>query len=588
MVAGYLIPLRNLTLLRNKSSILYCPLNIINRQYSVRNVHRANFRRNSSTSSDALKKGKWPIFLGLSLAGGGFAAYLLGKSSQEKKSGSEQEDEEPLYVHEHLAEDLALLSDFGPVPYLLVGAGSASFAAYRAIRTRDPTAKILIVGEEPFVPYMRPPLSKEMWFDEKADGAKSLSFSQWNGKNRSLFYEPEEYFFSIRELLDSKNGGVSIIRGKKVVKVDATQQTIHLDSGEKISYAKCLLATGSRPKNLEAFEGPSLKKHVTLYRNIRDFQKLDAVSKKAKKVAVIGGGLLGSELAVGLAHRVKGLDVVQVFPEKGIMGKILPEYLGEWTTEKVREEGVKVIPNTEVKSAKRNEDKVTLHLSNGKTLEVDHVIVAVGAEPDTEIAKASKLEIDDKHGGFLVNTEMEARKNLWVAGDAACFYDPNLGRRRVEHHDQAIVTGKLAGGNMAGDNNPYLHQSMFWSDLGPTVGFEAIGIIDAALPTVGVFAKTTPVTDIGLPVAESVEKVATETKEEEVLRSPNPSDKYNKGVVFYLRDDIIVGIVLWNVFSKMQVARQIVNEAKSFEDITEVAKLFELHAQPEEEEDLLK
>lgn len=78
---------------------------------------------------------------------------------------------------------------------------------------------------------------------------------------------------------------------------------------------------------------------------------------------------------------------------------------------------------------------------------------------------------------------------FFKAGDAACFYDPKFGRRRIEHHDHAVVTGRLAGENMTGAHKPYIHQSMFWSDLGPDIGFEAIGLVDSKLPTVGVFAK---------------------------------------------------------------------------------------------------
>merc|ERR1711915_694100 len=120
------------------------------------------------------------------------------------------------------------------------------------------------------------------------------------------------------------------------------------------------------------------------------------------------------------------------------------------------------------------------------------MVVAVGIEPDLTLAKSSKLEIDPVHGGFKVNAELEARTNLYVAGDAASFYDVALGRRRVEHHDYAVVSGRLAGQNMTGSKTPYTHQSMFWSDLGPDVGYEAIGVVDSKLPTVGVFAKATP------------------------------------------------------------------------------------------------
>lgn len=86
-------------------------------------------------------------------------------------------------------------------------------------------------------------------------------------------------------------------------------------------------------------------------------------------------------------------------------------------------------------------------------MNIDRVVVAVGAEPNTNLAKTSRLETDPKIGGFLVNAELEARSNIWVAGDAACFYDVVLGRRRVEHHDHAVISGRLAGENMTGAGN---------------------------------------------------------------------------------------------------------------------------------------
>lgn len=81
------------------------------------------------------------------------------------------------------------------------------------------------------------------------------------------------------------------------------------------------------------------------------------------------------------------------------------------------------------------------------------MIVAIGAQPNTDLATASDLETEPKIGGFLVNAELEARSNVWVAGDAACFYDVKLGRRRVEHHDHAVTSGRLAGENMTGAGN---------------------------------------------------------------------------------------------------------------------------------------
>ena len=129
------------------------------------------------------------------------------------------------------------------------------------------------------------------------------------------------------------------------------------------------------------------------------------------------------------------------------------------------------------------------------------------------MAETSNLEVDPNHGGFLVNAELEARSNVWVAGDAACFYDVKLGRRRVEHHDHAVISGKLAGENMTGARKPYLHQSMFWSDLGPEVGFEAIGIVDSSLETVGVYAKASE-TDKKVDKVESTDENTAFSNEE--------------------------------------------------------------------------
>lgn len=193
-----------------------------------------------------------------------------------------------------------------------------------------------------------------------------------------------------------------------------------------------------------------------------------------------------------------------------------------------------------------------------------------------------------------------------------------MGRRRVEHHDHAVVSGRLAGENMVGLSKlsahafkfiarrklyeyliiekPYTHQSMFWSDLGPKVGYEAIGIIDSSLPTVSVFAKFNPEDETKLEEATTNDTTkATEvsgTQSTEPTAQPavsaTPADKstdstsekedFRKGVIFYLRDEKIVGIVLWNVFNRINTARAVISEGKKYDDLNEVAKLFEIHS----------
>lgn len=187
---------------------------------------------------------------------------------------------------------------------------------------------------------------------------------------------------------------------------------------------------------------------VQTYRDIFDYQDLHDMVEEYETIAIIGGGFLGSELACALA-KYKGCKkkkIIQIFKESGNMGKILPEYLSLWTTKKVEAEGVQVIRNNQVTDAYVSEGKLNLILSSGERVSliashyhsgrvrklsnfrcsfqllVDHCVVAVGAKPNTELAEESGLEVDKKLGGFLVNTEMEARSNLYIVSIINVYY----------------------------------------------------------------------------------------------------------------------------------------------------------------------
>ncbi|XP_050996993.1 apoptosis-inducing factor 1, mitochondrial isoform X2 [Acomys russatus] len=480
------------------------------------------------------------------------------------------------------------------VPFLLIGGGTAAFAAARSIRARDPGARVLIVSEDPELPYMRPPLSKELWFSDDPNVTKTLQFRQWNGKERSIYFQPPSFYVSAQDLPHIENGGVAVLTGKKVVQLDVRGNMVKLNDGSQITFEKCLIATGGTPRSLSAIDraGAEVKSRTTLFRKIGDFRALEKVSREVKSIAVIGGGFLGSELACALGRKsqASGVEVIQLFPEKGNMGKILPEYLSNWTMEKVKREGVKVMPNAIVQSVGVRGGRLLITLKDGRKVETDHIVAAVGLEPNVELAKTGGLEIDSDFGGFRVNAELQARSNIWVAGDAACFYDIKLGRRRVEHHDHAVVSGRLAGENMTGAAKPYWHQSMFWSDLGPDVGYEAIGLVDSSLPTVGVFAKATAQDNPKSATEQSGTGIRSESETESeaseitippstpaVPQVPVEGEDYGKGVIFYLRDKVVVGIVLWNVFNRMPIARKIIKDGEQHEDLNEVAKLFNIH-----------
>lgn len=345
------------------------------------------------------------------------------------------------------------------IPYLLIGGGTASFAAFRAIKSNEPKAKVMVVSDEVVFPYMRPPLSKEIWFDSEL-GLEKARFKQWNGAERSIYYEPDEFYMNIEKMDEAKNGGVSVIRGYKVTSLNVNEQKITLDDGTEITYDKCLVATGSVPKTLDVFDSasPKVKEKIFTYKSIKDFETIKNHTDKSKSIAIVGNGFLGSELACALSHygKDKNLKVYQLFPESGNMAKVLPKYLSEWTTKRIQEVGVDVIPESQITSVEIfNGNQLKLGLSNGNNVIVDFVIQSIGSEPNVDLAKKAALEVDNKLGGYVVNAELEARSNLYAAGDAACFYDPRLGRRRVEHHDHAVVSGRLAGENMVGLSMSY-------------------------------------------------------------------------------------------------------------------------------------
>ena len=444
------------------------------------------------------------------------------------------------------------------VQYLIVGGGTAPFAAYRSIKAHDPTAKILIIGEEKATPYMRPPLTKELWyFDKNLKSESELMFKSFSGRERNLFFEKDAFYTPIDSIEFNPKGGVGILKGVKVSRLNPDENTVQLEDGRQISYDKCLLATGGRPKVPKAFDPLKNDSRVTTFRTVEDFQHLEAKVKsgQAKSIVIVGGGFLGTELAssLGILSKDIDLEVTQIFPENGNLAKILPPYLSKWATKKLNSSGVTVHANENVDRVTSKDNLLQLELGSGKNITGDHVVVAVGIEPSTELAAEAGLPIDPDLGGFAVNEELQAKDNIYVAGDAAAFvHSPQGLRIRHEHHDNALVTGKIAGENMAtGSRKTVNLNPMFWSDLGHDIGVEGIGRIDNSLETVGVYVQT------------------------------EKGNEYVKGIVFYKDDDErVVGVLLWNVFNQMSTARRIVNENRKYDDLMEVAKLFNLYGGP--------
>ncbi|KAI8440764.1 hypothetical protein MSG28_009094 [Choristoneura fumiferana] len=357
-------------------------------------------------------------------------------------------------------------------------------------------------------------------------------------------------------------------------------------AARRVRYGACLLATGSVPSRLPALAPAAAAGRALTLHTVRDAGRVAALldDPATQTVAIVGAGLLAAELAAALADRLQGTgkSVVQVYREGAPLQELLPGYLAADAGRRLAAMGVRQLPACEVAGCEVADGGVSLllaHADGGSSrLRAELVLECVGAAPRVELAAAAGLELHPALGGVVVNAELLARAGVWVAGDAACFHDVLLGRRRVQHHDHAVLSGRRAAANMAGDRapEPYTHQSMFWSDLGPQLGYEAIGIIDSELPTVGVFSADAVSDAEAAAPAEAAAGAGAAAGAEAGAETPAEARRYERGVVFYLREQRVVGVLLWNLFNRMHVARQVLARGE-FDDLFEVAKLFAPH-----------
>ncbi len=313
---------------------------------------------------------------------------------------------------------------------------------------------------------------------------------------------------------------VGLHLGRKVVAIDVQRQSVQDDQGNIYTFNKLLLATGGTPRRL-----PFGDERIIYYRTVRDYQRLRELTEKGKRFAVIGGGFIGSEIAAALAMNQR--EVVMIFPGSSIGGHLFPRDLSEFLNQFYRQKGVEVLAGESVSDLESRGDQLVLKTKNGRETVVSGVVASLGIQPNIELARLTGLTVND---GIIVDELLRtSHPDIYAAGDVAEFHNPALGKRlRVEHEDNANTMGRRAGRNMAGKSEPYDHLPFFYSDLFE-LGYEAVGELDGRLETVADW-----------------------------------KEPYREGVIYYLRDRRVRGVLLWNVWGQVDHARQLIAEPGPF------------------------
>lgn len=325
-----------------------------------------------------------------------------------------------------------------PQQYVIVGGGLAGASAIEGIRERDKEGPITLLTSERELPYHRPPLSK--------------SFLAGNGTIDDLRVQKAWWYPKMNVRVRLNTTVKSIHLGK---------QSLTLESGDRVTYDKLLLATGSSPRGLNA---PGVDSGGVFYlRTLQDCYALRNAIKPGVKVVLVGGGFIGMEVAA--TARQIGADVTVLEMGPAVYGRFASPELSAWFKKLLESQGVTIKLSTKVTKFRAEGGKVAAVVTDGGELPAEVVVAGVGAEPNTDWLANSGISID--RGGVIVNVRLEtSSKNVWAAGDIARFPDPVTHQpRRLEHWDNAQAMGKHVGRNMAGAAEPYHHQSAFFSDL---------------------------------------------------------------------------------------------------------------------------
>jgi len=398
--------------------------------------------------------------------------------------------------------------------YVVVGGGAASAAALDVLTSAlhkqqqdgttagDRAPRVLFVSASSRLPYTKVPLSKELLEAAVAStGATDSTDKKGDDAVETLTYRADGVRGrrSVTLCPDPLPSTVEARLGTVVDAVDPDARAVLLDDESIVYFDKLILAPGSRPRHFpRGAISDAAVPFVQYYEGVGDFRRLAETLNGSQAVAVVGGGRLGTELAASLASDGNSSRSVSLLSRTGLpMSRWWPPYLAGAVAAELDRVGVTVFPDTAVTDIAAADDGMAASVAvTGKDatspIRADRVVLAVGSEPNVDLGRAAGLEIDSVNGGIAVSSELQtSRSHLYAAGDGASVFEPVLGRRRVQHEEDAVASGAAAARSALGDRAPFHDLPRATGRIG-RLRYSSVGRIDSSLPTVGIFDETAP------------------------------------------------------------------------------------------------
>jgi 3-phenylpropionate/trans-cinnamate dioxygenase ferredoxin reductase subunit len=320
--------------------------------------------------------------------------------------------------------------------HVIVGAGLAGAKAAEALREEGFDGRIVLIGDEAEQPYERPPLSKD--------------YLRGESPRESARVHPDGFYVS---------NEIELRTGTAVERLDLDRRMVVLADGEEVGYDRLLLATGAEPRRL-AVPGSELD-GIHYLRELRDADEIAARLERGGRVVLIGAGWIGAEVAA--SARQKGLEVTIVERDELPLERVLGRELGRIYADVHRDQGVELLGGAALDRFEGAAAVERVRLADGRALDSDFVVVGVGVEPRTGLAREAGIAVDN---GIAVSERLETSvEGVFAVGDVANAHNPFYGRRlRVEHWANALNQPLVAARAMLGKPASYERLPYFFSD----------------------------------------------------------------------------------------------------------------------------